>query len=159
MYHPSVLSSLIVFTLFYIGIPFGLVWLFRKPIVHIYHKRKIAYLLLRSRQNPIVSPTQKFDWETQGTFNPAAIQDDNGRVHILYRAIGSDGISRIGYDSSPDGIHFDDRLSYPVFTMQSPRSHNRPTEQKRNFVLYPSGGSWGGRKRVPAMVAMRGSWR
>lgn len=47
-------------------------------------------------------------------FNAAATYLDN-RVHVLYRAIGDDGISRLGYASSPDGLHFDERLSSPVF--------------------------------------------
>lgn len=47
-------------------------------------------------------------------FNAAAVNQDD-RVHILYRAIGVDGISRIGYASSSDGFHIEKRLPYPVF--------------------------------------------
>lgn len=47
-------------------------------------------------------------------FNAAAINQDD-KVHILYRAIGVDSISRIGYASSSDGFHIEKRLRYPVF--------------------------------------------
>jgi predicted GH43/DUF377 family glycosyl hydrolase len=47
-------------------------------------------------------------------FNAAATYLDN-RVHILYRAIGEDGVSRLGYASSSDGYTIDERLQSPVF--------------------------------------------
>lgn len=47
-------------------------------------------------------------------FNAAATYLD-GRAHILYRAIGEDGISRLGYASSSDGYNIDERLPDPVF--------------------------------------------
>jgi predicted GH43/DUF377 family glycosyl hydrolase len=47
-------------------------------------------------------------------FNAAATYLDN-RVHILYRAIGDDGVSRLGYASSSDGVSIDERLPSPVF--------------------------------------------
>jgi predicted GH43/DUF377 family glycosyl hydrolase len=47
-------------------------------------------------------------------FNAAALYAD-GRVHIVYRAIGNDGVSRLGYASSSDGYHIDERLSSPIF--------------------------------------------
>jgi predicted GH43/DUF377 family glycosyl hydrolase len=95
-------------------------------------------------RNPIMSPDTWNAWEQVGTFNPAALQDEKGRVHLLYRAIGTDGISRIGYASSKDGLHFDDRSQFPVYSMINPR-RNTPNElQKHDPIMYPSGGSWGG---------------
>ena len=47
-------------------------------------------------------------------FNAAALYADS-RVHIVYRAIGNDGVSRLGYASSSDGYHVDERLSSPIF--------------------------------------------
>lgn len=102
----------------------------------------------RHANNPVMSPQEWNDWETAGTFNPAAILDDQGRVHVLYRAIGSDGVSRVGYASSRDGFHFDERLPYPVFAMRRPRgdaTEKIPDDlRKPDFQTYPSGGSWGG---------------
>lgn len=47
-------------------------------------------------------------------FNAAALYADS-RVHIVYRAIGNDGVSRLGYASSSDGYYIDERLSSPIF--------------------------------------------
>ena len=71
--------------------------------------------LSKPSENPIISPLAENDWESWQTFNPAAIYLD-GRVHFLYRAIGEDGISRLGYASSKDGIHIGERLKNPVFS-------------------------------------------
>jgi predicted GH43/DUF377 family glycosyl hydrolase len=96
--------------------------------------------------NPILSPTIQ-EWESEAVFNPAAFVD-NGRVHLLYRAMGADGVSRIGYASSPDGIHFDERLTYPVYTPQKGFGSPSTGRQKHNFgydiIANPSGGGWAG---------------
>jgi beta-1,2-mannobiose phosphorylase / 1,2-beta-oligomannan phosphorylase len=47
-------------------------------------------------------------------FNPGAIYLD-GKVHLLYRAIGNDNISRLGLATSRDGLTIEERLPYPVF--------------------------------------------
>jgi hypothetical protein len=54
-------------------------------------------------------------WEADGVFNPSAIKLD-GKVHLLYRAVGKDGWSRIGYASSKDGITIDERSDTPVYS-------------------------------------------
>ncbi len=58
----------------------------------------------RVSQMPAVSPQGK-GWESAGTFNPAVIRHSN-KVVMLYRAQDSDGVSRLGYADSTDGIHF-----------------------------------------------------
>jgi predicted GH43/DUF377 family glycosyl hydrolase len=65
--------------------------------------------------NPIIQPIEKHSWEALATFNPAAIYED-GRVHILYRAMGADCTSVLGYASSSDGLHIDERVSNPVYS-------------------------------------------
>lgn len=72
--------------------------------------------------NPIISPEPEsvfpcpmtdtmLAWESNDTFNPAAVAYD-GRIVVLYRAEDNSGhgigtrTSRIGYASSPDGISF-----------------------------------------------------
>ncbi len=100
--------------------------------------------LQRHDHNPIISPHPYNDWEAAGTFNPATYVDDAGQIHLLYRAVGNDGISRIGYAVSENGIEFD-RLPYAVFTMLCPRKHDlSDINKKYDPVMYPSGGSWGG---------------
>jgi predicted GH43/DUF377 family glycosyl hydrolase len=68
----------------------------------------------RYAENPILTPLKNHIWESRNVFNPAAIHL-GGRVHILYRAMGEDMISRLGYASSRDGYLIDERLPHPVF--------------------------------------------
>lgn len=69
--------------------------------------------------NPILLPIEGNPWETKLTFNPTAIYDDN-KVHILYRAMGKDDTSVMGYASSRDGFHLDERLNYPIYKPREP---------------------------------------
>lgn len=68
----------------------------------------------RFRENPILKPVVENAWETRAVFNAATIYFDR-RIHILYRAVGNDGVSRLGYASSSDGYHIEERSSSPVF--------------------------------------------
>jgi len=70
--------------------------------------------MVRFEGNPILKPIKHHRWESRCVFNPAVIQL-GGRVHILYRALGEDMVSRLGYASSGDGYHIDERLPRPVF--------------------------------------------
>lgn len=105
-----------------------------------------ATQLHRSGRNPILTPTA-LEWESEAVFNPAAFTD-NGRVHLLYRAMGPDGVSRLGYASSEDGIHFDERLDYPVYTPR--QGFGAPTKEAMHgpktydIIANPSGGGWAG---------------
>ncbi len=106
-------------------------------------------------RNPVISPVPYLAWSQGGTFNPAAFKGKDGRTHIIYRAVGNDGVSRLAYAASDDGIHFNDQVPYPVFSMESLR--NIPAYNKKpNFVMYPSGGSWGGCED-PRMVLIDGT--
>ncbi|OGG76542.1 hypothetical protein A2950_02165 [Candidatus Kaiserbacteria bacterium RIFCSPLOWO2_01_FULL_55_19] len=108
--------------------------------------------LMKSLHNPILSPGTN-PWTAEAVMNPAAAEL-GGRIHLIYRAIGTDGVSRLGYASSPDGILFDKRLPYPVYVAQKPR--NLPGHAKRySPILYASGGSWGGCED-PRMVVIEG---
>jgi predicted GH43/DUF377 family glycosyl hydrolase len=64
--------------------------------------------------NPILRPDEEHAWESRGVFNAAAIHLDD-KVHILYRAIGNDNISRLGYATSSDGFTIDERFPNPIF--------------------------------------------
>jgi len=112
-------------------------------------------VLQRVEHNPILMPEPHNDWEAGGTFNPAAWHDDQGTAHLLYRAVGADGVSRLGYARSKDGIHFE-RLPYPVYSMENLRSigkDGRVHELRFDPVMYPSGGSYGGAED-PRMVCI-----
>lgn len=102
--------------------------------------------LVRSPKNPIIEP-RNYSWESQAVFNPAAVYAD-GRVHLFYRALGNDGVSRIGYASSKDGINFNERLSYPIYFVENAEEMKKhwpfTTPAHYDIALYASGGGWGG---------------
>lgn len=106
-------------------------------------KHEKPFVLERFHKNPVMSPQQHNDWEACGVFNPAAYKDDDHVVHLLYRAIGNDGVSRLGYAKSIDGVHFDGREAYPVFFLENIRGLN-DDRYRYDPALFPSGGSWGG---------------
>lgn len=112
-------------------------------------KSKLIPDLKRSVLNPILKPNTNNSWESQAVFNPGAVVC-RGRIHLFYRALGNDGISRIGYASSYDGINFDERFLYPVYTASSfekLKNHSLFTSPARflfNPQIYTSGGGWGG---------------
>ena len=68
----------------------------------------------RFQGNPILRPIPGHPWESKLVFNAAAISIEKD-IHILYRAMGNDGVSRIGYAKTSDGFHIDERLPIPIF--------------------------------------------
>jgi predicted GH43/DUF377 family glycosyl hydrolase len=107
-----------------------------------YFKRskKIPSPLRKFVGNPIIEPDETHDWESQYTFNPAAVYE-GGKVHLVYRAIGESGLSVFGYASSRDGVHVDERLDEPMYISRKPLC-----APKAPAVCYisNSGGSWDG---------------
>ena len=112
-------------------------------------KKKRALSLRRSRLNPVIGPAANSYWESEAVFNPGAVMH-GGRIHLFYRALGPDGISRVGYASSKDGIHFDKRSSHPVYMPESVTEsikhhpYTSPARLSYDKALYISGGGWGG---------------
>ena len=137
---------------------------FIKHLVNLYKKRVVPdrFALIRYENYPIIQPKPYSGWETVGTFNPAAIKDDEGFVHLFYRAIGDDGISRIGHAKSMDGVNFPTKTPYPVYVFCTPPSYDILKESgERDVVsgpkyydtdIYSSGGSWGGCEDPRAIV-------
>jgi predicted GH43/DUF377 family glycosyl hydrolase len=68
----------------------------------------------RSEHNPILKPIAEHAWESNYVLNPAAIELE-GDVHILYRALGPDNTSVIGYARSHDGVKITQRLTQPIY--------------------------------------------
>lgn len=105
--------------------------------------------LSRSPRNPIIDPTNGSYWESEAVFNPGAVIHGD-RIHLFYRALGPDGVSRVGYASSRDGIYFDRRHPHPVYMPESVsesakhRPFTSPARLKYDTGLYASGGGWGG---------------
>lgn len=103
-------------------------------------KPKIAgskkLILEKFESNPILSPKSEHSWESWQTFNPGAVLLDE-KVYFLYRAIGTDGMSRLGYAASNDGFVLSERSPHPVY-------EHPVQDAPKQFVTYASGGSWGG---------------
>lgn len=108
-----------------------------------------AYQLERHPDNPILSPLAENSWEANQTFNAAAL-NEGGAVHLLYRSVGHDGLSRFGYASSTDGVTIDQRSAEPAFVLKID-----PVERPASLSWYSSGGSWGGAED-PRLVAIDG---
>lgn len=106
--------------------------------------RHVSLNLKKSAKNPIIAPRLHNAWEAFNTLNAGAVYT-GGKVHILYRAQGHDYVSVIGYASSNDGVHIDERPDKPVylpghiFEIPNGNHHTEP-----NKLKYGSGGGWGG---------------
>src|SRR3989344_7695247 len=92
----------------------ALVFGFVSLILFWWYETRRPLHLARFKENPILEPNPAHWWESEAVFNPGVFVD-GGRVHMFYRAMGRDGISRIGYASSSDGVRFDERLPYPAY--------------------------------------------
>ncbi len=90
-----------------------------------------ARTLIRADENPILEPRGN-GFEASAVFNAAAF-DLDGSIHILYRAMGNDNTSVIGYARSEDGVHIDERLERPIYV---PRAE---FEQKKGSATGNSG--------------------
>ena len=106
----------------------------------------IRLSLERFNGNPILKPDSKKQWETKAVFNPAAIYE-GGKVHILYRAIGETDVSVLGYASSLDGLHINERLDKPVYIPRESFEGVNPshpyTSESPGFYVSGGGGSGG----------------
>lgn len=95
------------------------------------------FKLRRYPGNPVLRPEPNNEWESSSVFNPAIVYS-NGLFHLLYRGVGVDGISRIGYAASLDGFDFF-RFNKPVFTpklISEPRGCEDPRAVKLNGRFY-----------------------
>ena len=103
--------------------------------------------LQRHFNNPIINPSPSNTWESKATFNPTAIAHD-GKIHIVYRAVGDDDNSVLGYAISDDGVSITEQHPIPMY------SHScRPNRRNRN-IAYSSGGGWGGGSEDPRLILL-----
>ncbi len=121
-------------------------------------KKEAVPVLERFDGNPILEPQANHWWESKAAFNPGAIYEQ-GKVHIVYRAIGDSDVSVLGYACSVDGVHVDERLDGPIYvprepfegpglvnpTVINPEVTYVSAEDKEEEQEYVSGGGgWGG---------------
>jgi predicted GH43/DUF377 family glycosyl hydrolase len=116
-----------------------------------YKRAKPAFLLNKLKDNPIIKPIVDHFWESRATFNPGALYEQ-GRVHILYRAIGDQDVSVLGYASSADGINFDQRLADPAYMPTEPFECSSPFTKSASYSPYASGGGCSGGAEDPRLT-------
>jgi predicted GH43/DUF377 family glycosyl hydrolase len=110
---------------------------------------KLNKKLKRFVGNPIIHPARDTYWESTATFNPTAFEHD-GKVHVVYRAVGVGDMSTLGYAKSNDGYYFSDRNFKPIFIHR-----NYPTLTDLP-ILYTSGGGWNGGAEDPRITKIDG---
>ena len=109
-----------------------------------------SIFLTRIKQNPILKPIFNHFWESKAVFNAAAIYED-GKVHLIYRAIGNGDMSMLGYASSSDGINIDERLEDPIYTPKEPFERG-PGGIPLNYSQFLSGGGGSGGSEDPRIT-------
>lgn len=103
--------------------------------------------LRRHPASPILKPNPWQPWEALNVFNAAVVQD-RGLFHMLYRAQGVDYVSHIGYAVSGDGVRWS-RLDCPVLSPAT-RWEQRGVEDPRVvridgtfYMTYTGYSPWG----------------
>jgi len=69
--------------------------------------------LTRFEGNPIIAPRPNKGWEAGGTFNPGAVSAGDA-IHLLYRAVDANQLSRLGYAKTSNGTGLSFRSLTPV---------------------------------------------
>lgn len=69
---------------------------------------------VRAKENPILKPVESHPWENKEVFN-AGVLDIGDTIHIIYRAQGDDGVSRLGYAATKNGVKIVDREDKPIY--------------------------------------------
>lgn len=122
----------------------------------ILEKQHLPHVILKKlRHNPIIRPLVENWWESRATFNPSALHD-RGKVHIIYRAIGDNDISVLGYATSIDGIHIDSRSPNPIYKPTQPFEGKNAERSSVVFSPYMSGGGGSGGVEDPRITKIDG---
>ena len=114
------------------------------PLDYIFGKKTddIQPVLEKTLNNPLIKPKPEHSWESQSTFNAAAIYLE-GKVHLLYRAVGDNRNSVLGYAAGKGVENIDKRLDYPVYLPRGP--HELRVGNSSSVVYeFMSGGGYGG---------------
>lgn len=119
----------------------------RKKVV--VKKKKDGVKLERASHNPIIEP-RMYPWESKATFNSAAFLAKE-KVHLIYRAIGNNDSSVLGYASSHDGYNIVERYPYPIYSKVD--YFNKPNLSVLP-IDYVSGGGWNGGCEDPRVTLL-----
>ncbi|MDD5152932.1 MAG: hypothetical protein PHS95_03000, partial [Candidatus Pacebacteria bacterium] len=118
-----------------------------KPKAKVVAYKPFATSLKRSADNPIITPSHYPNWESVATFNPSAINHD-GEIHIVYRAIGVNDVSTVGYAKSHDGFSISKRSPMPAYRHYM----KKVTEKGPSPISYLSGGGGFGGCEDPRII-------
>lgn len=120
----------------------------RKTAPHSAHPVRRRFVTIQKHEaNPIIEPRADVFWEMKATFNPAAV-NVGGRVHLLYRAIGGDDMSTLGYAVSDDGVTIAERPEACAFEHRSGGAKQIIVPK----VNYLSGGGCAGGSEDPRLT-------
>ena len=97
-------------------------------------------------QNPIIEPSY-YPWESKATFNPGAFLLDDV-VHIVYRAVGDNDVSVLGYAQSSDGMRIEERPTYFIYKRAGTTNYTGLS------MDYISGGGWNGGCEDPRLTVL-----
>lgn len=105
---------------------------------------RLRLVLNKLKSNPILKPIAEHAWESKAVFNPAAIYE-NGKVHLIYRAVGDNDVSVLGYATSDDGVNFDERLAEPIYVPRTDWEGLNAAPGGAGYLSpFFSGGAYGG---------------
>lgn len=90
-------------------------------------------------KNPIITPVMHHAWQSDATFNPAAVHDGE-KFHFIYRAMGPQNTSVLGHAESKNGTDIDYRSDEPIYTPRKP--FETPGGNPKRWFM--SGGGYGG---------------
>lgn len=121
----------------------------RKSVKKKIAKKQSPLELKRAWHNPIIKPEGNVYWESKAAFNPSALYHD-GKIHIIYRAIGDSDVSVLGYASSSDGYFFDKKSKELAYYSKNKQAVKKDSATK--LVNYSSGGGWGGGSEDPRLT-------
>lgn len=100
---------------------------------------KTKPILNKSDKNPIITPVMHHAWQSDATFNPAAMHDGE-KFHFVYRAMGPQNTSVLGHAESSNGVDIDYRSDEPIYTPR--KSFETPGGSPKAWFM--SGGGYGG---------------
>lgn len=95
--------------------------------------------LVKHEKNPIITPVMHHAWQSDATFNPAAVHDGE-KFHFVYRAMGPQNTSVLGHAESLDGLGVTYRSEKPIYSPRKP--FETPGGDPKTWFM--SGGGYGG---------------
>lgn len=116
-------------------------------------------VLDRPKKNPIIRPDPEHSWESKAAFNPAALHE-GGEIHLVYRALGDDDVSVLGYaTTADDGMTIKKRLTFPIYVPREPfegAPNGTARFGQKTVSPYASGGGWNGGCEDPKLTCVDG---